>query len=55
MVAIDYMGKHKEGKGGIVVNISSILGLLNPPTVPIYAATKHAIISFVRSMKVILF
>ncbi|OXU23916.1 hypothetical protein TSAR_000874 [Trichomalopsis sarcophagae] len=51
LVAIDHMGKHKGGKGGVVVNIASILGLMITPAAPIYAATKHAIISFVRSME----
>lgn len=48
------MGKHKGGKGGVVVNIASILGLVNTSIVPIYAATKHAVVSFVRSLEVIL-
>lgn len=52
MAAIERMGTHKGHKGGSVVNISSIYGLINIPLIPVYNATKHAVVSFVRSMKV---
>ena len=52
MIAIDNMGKHKNHKGGVVVNIASFLGLVNNPSFPVYNATKHGVVSFVRSMKV---
>ncbi|XP_032454719.1 alcohol dehydrogenase 1-like [Nasonia vitripennis] len=45
------MGNHKGGKGGVVANIASIVGLMITPAAPIYAATKHDIISFVKSME----
>lgn len=46
------MGKHKGGKGGVIVNVNGILGLSDCPMLPFYSATKHAIIGFTRCMKV---
>lgn len=43
------MGKHKGGKGGVIVNIASILGLDYSPWIPTYTATKHGIIGFGKS------
>ncbi|XP_044730421.1 15-hydroxyprostaglandin dehydrogenase [NAD(+)]-like [Chrysoperla carnea] len=48
-LAFQYMGKDKGGKGGIVVNLSSILGLQPLAGCPIYVATKHALIGMDRS------
>ncbi|XP_060819000.1 15-hydroxyprostaglandin dehydrogenase [NAD(+)]-like [Bombus pascuorum] len=48
--AIDIMGKHKGGKGGTIVNISSIAGLIPVVYYPIYAATKHAIVGLTNSL-----
>ncbi|RXG51481.1 15-hydroxyprostaglandin dehydrogenase [NAD(+)], partial [Armadillidium vulgare] len=45
-LAIKKMGKHNGGKGGFVVNISSIAGLLPFPILPYYAGTKAATIQF---------
>jgi 15-hydroxyprostaglandin dehydrogenase (NAD) len=41
------MGKHKGGKGGIIINVSSVAGL-GPVGgyCPIYASTKHALLGF---------
>lgn len=46
------MGVHKNHNGGVVVNIASFLGLVTRPAAPVYNATKHGVVSFVRSMKV---
>lgn len=47
MLAFDHMGKHKGGKGGTIVNIASIFGLSSQNCgIPIYCATKHAVIGF---------
>ena len=46
------MGKDTGGKGGVIVNISSIAGLQAFPHSPIYTATKHAIVGFSRSFAV---
>ncbi|XP_025152383.1 15-hydroxyprostaglandin dehydrogenase [NAD(+)]-like [Harpegnathos saltator] len=51
LLAIDYMGKHKGDKGGLVVNISSIAGLTSQNCMfPVYSATKHAIVGFSQSL-----
>jgi len=46
------MGKDEGGKGGVVVNISSVLGLFPMEGSPIYVATKHAVIGLTRSFGV---
>jgi 15-hydroxyprostaglandin dehydrogenase (NAD) len=46
------MGKDKGGKGGVVVNISSIAGLGPFASCPVYTATKHAVIGLTRSFGV---
>jgi short-subunit dehydrogenase len=38
------------GRGGLVLNISSVHGLLSWPMMPVYAAGKSGIIQFSRSM-----
>jgi len=46
------MRKDSEGKGGVIVNISSIAGLQAVSQLPVYSATKHAVVSFSRSFAV---
>jgi len=46
------MGKDEGGKGGVVVNIASILGLAPLSTSPVYVATKHAVVGLTRSFGV---
>jgi 15-hydroxyprostaglandin dehydrogenase (NAD) len=46
------MGKDKGGKGGVVVNISSVVGLAPIAGCPIYSLTKHALIGLTRSFGV---
>ncbi|CAB4009673.1 15-hydroxyprostaglandin dehydrogenase [NAD(+)], partial [Paramuricea clavata] len=49
--AIDLMDTSKGGKGGNVVNMSSIAGLdFFPTPESSYDATKHGIVGFTRSM-----
>ena len=52
LLGLQYMGKDKGGKGGVVVNISSIAGLAPSAGVPVYVATKHAVIGLTRSFGV---
>lgn len=49
-LALDYMGKHENGKGGLIVNVSSIIGLTYYPPTPVYTASKHAVIGFSQSL-----
>ncbi|KDR14911.1 15-hydroxyprostaglandin dehydrogenase [NAD(+)]-like [Zootermopsis nevadensis] len=50
LLGFQYMGKDKGGKGGIVVNIASILGLAAIAGCPVYTATKHAVVGITRSL-----
>jgi 15-hydroxyprostaglandin dehydrogenase (NAD) len=52
LLGFQYMGKDKGGKGGVVVNIASILGLAPMAGCPVYAGTKHAVIGITRSFGV---
>ncbi|CAL1688486.1 unnamed protein product [Lasius platythorax] len=49
-LALDHMGRHKGGKGGVIVNISSIAGLFMYLPAPIYTASKHAVLGFSQSL-----
>jgi len=52
LLGFQYMGKDEGGKGGVVVNMSSIAGLIISATFPVYVATKHAVIGLTRSFGV---
>jgi NAD(P)-dependent dehydrogenase (short-subunit alcohol dehydrogenase family) len=41
-----------EAGRGVVINLSSILGLVGDPVLPVYAATKAAILGFTRSVAI---
>ncbi|CAG4908126.1 unnamed protein product [Colias eurytheme] len=44
--AWELMRKDKSGRGGTIVNISSIAGLVQGPHMPIYQGTKSAVLQF---------
>ncbi|XP_013190074.1 15-hydroxyprostaglandin dehydrogenase [NAD(+)] [Amyelois transitella] len=46
MKAYGLMRKDKGGRGGTIINISSIMGLLQSGFLPIYSATKTAVLQF---------
>lgn len=46
------MQKDTGGKGGVIVNVSSVAGLHSISQFPVYSATKHAVVSFSRSFSV---
>ncbi|XP_070562519.1 15-hydroxyprostaglandin dehydrogenase [NAD(+)]-like [Ptychodera flava] len=48
-MAVEYMGIQHGGHGGVIINVSSILGLIPNKYVPIYTATKHGVVGFSRS------
>jgi len=50
MLAFDYMGWHKGGKGGVIVNIASVTGLEPFYFLPMYSASKHAVVGFSRAL-----
>ncbi|XP_011176028.1 15-hydroxyprostaglandin dehydrogenase [NAD(+)] [Solenopsis invicta] len=51
MFALDYMGKHKGGKGGTIINIASTAGLRLFPLCPVYSASKFAVVAFGRNLE----
>ncbi|CAH2074421.1 unnamed protein product, partial [Iphiclides podalirius] len=44
--AYEWMRQDRGGKGGTIINISSIVGLMQSPLLPIYSATKSAVLQF---------
>jgi 15-hydroxyprostaglandin dehydrogenase (NAD) len=52
LLGLQYMGKDEGGKGGVVVNIASNLGLAPLAGSPVYVATKHAVVGLTRSFGV---
>lgn len=49
-VALEHMSVEKGGRGGFIVNIASVLGLDYVYTIPLYNASKHAVVGYTRSM-----
>lgn len=48
--AIDNMSITNGHKGGIIMNISSVAGLKPTQHMPVYGASKHAIIGYTKSL-----
>nr|XP_048703732.1 15-hydroxyprostaglandin dehydrogenase [NAD(+)] isoform X2 [Caretta caretta] len=46
-IGLEYM---RKGNGGVIINISSLAGLMPAAHQPVYCATKHGIIGFTRSI-----
>ncbi|XP_038215760.1 15-hydroxyprostaglandin dehydrogenase [NAD(+)]-like [Zerene cesonia] len=44
--AWDLMRKDKSGRGGVIVNIASIAGIIQNPFLPVYNGTKSAVLQF---------
>lgn len=53
ILAVNHMSQENGGMGGIVVNISSIVGLDPIFLMPVYTASKEAIVGFTRAFSVI--
>ncbi|XP_035522442.1 15-hydroxyprostaglandin dehydrogenase [NAD(+)]-like [Morone saxatilis] len=49
-LALEHMSKLKGGRGGVIVNTSSLSGLSPMPSCPVYSATKHGVVGFTRAM-----
>lgn len=49
-LAIEHMKKETGGRGGLIINISSMAGLGPFPTCPVYTATKHGVVGFSRAI-----
>ncbi|EDV95767.1 alcohol dehydrogenase [Drosophila grimshawi] len=50
LIALQYMDKAQGGKGGLIVNFSSIAGIEPASTVAIYSAAKHGVTAFTRGL-----
>ncbi|KAK2586939.1 hypothetical protein KPH14_009867 [Odynerus spinipes] len=50
MLAVKYMSRENGGHGGILVNVSQHMNINNTAQLPVYAATKHAIIGLSQSL-----
>ncbi|XP_072478674.1 15-hydroxyprostaglandin dehydrogenase [NAD(+)] [Notamacropus eugenii] len=48
-LGLDYMSKQNGGDGGVIINMSSLAGLMPAAHQPVYCASKHGIIGFTRS------
>ncbi|XP_055324741.1 alcohol dehydrogenase-like [Sitodiplosis mosellana] len=49
-IAVKMMDKQMGGNAGIILNISSMLGVKVKPGLPLYCATKHGVVAFTRTM-----
>ena len=52
MLAFDYIGKHKGGNGGVIVNIAFIVALYPFLYMPMYCASKLAVLRFSQPLAV---
>lgn len=49
-IALEHMSVSKGGRGGLIVNIASVLGLDYLYSIPLYTASKHAVVGYTRAM-----
>lgn len=52
MEAMPYMDKSQKGRGGVILNIASVLGLEPCPPIAVYSASKFGVVGFTRSLAV---
>ncbi|XP_076657969.1 uncharacterized protein LOC143362046 [Halictus rubicundus] len=50
MLSVKYMNRDKVGHGGTLVNVSQHIDIKNTAQLPVYTATKHAIIGLSQSL-----
>ncbi|XP_041455006.1 15-hydroxyprostaglandin dehydrogenase [NAD(+)]-like [Lytechinus variegatus] len=51
-LARQMMDKKNGGRGGIVINIASMAGMLPMPLAPAYTAAKHGVLGFTRAIAI---
>uniref|UniRef100_UPI00398EB586 15-hydroxyprostaglandin dehydrogenase [NAD(+)]-like n=1 Tax=Pristiophorus japonicus TaxID=55135 RepID=UPI00398EB586 len=49
-LGLEYMSKETGGAGGVIVNVASMAGLIPFITGPVYAASKHGVVGFTKSL-----
>lgn len=52
ILAVKHMHKGTGGKGGVVINVASVVGLDPLFLLPVYSASKEAIVAFSRAFSV---
>ena len=52
-LGVEFMSTNKGHRGGDVINIASMGGLVPMSFSPAYCASKHGVVGFTRSMKVV--
>lgn len=55
MLTMKYMSRDMGGHGGILVNVSQHTDIRNTAQLPVYSATKHAVIGLSESLSVIIY
>lgn len=55
MLAMKYMGRDTGGHGGVLVNVSQHTDIRNTAQLPVYTATKHAVIGLSESLSVMIY
>ncbi|XP_060652203.1 alcohol dehydrogenase 1-like isoform X1 [Drosophila nasuta] len=50
LIALEHMDKSKGGRGGMIVNISSVAGIEPTPIMSVYSASKHGVTAFTRCL-----
>ncbi|XP_046544312.1 15-hydroxyprostaglandin dehydrogenase [NAD(+)]-like [Haliotis rubra] len=48
-LAVEHMRKDKRGRGGVIINTASMVGLVTRFVFPVYVASKHAVVGFTSS------
>ncbi|XP_046377089.1 15-hydroxyprostaglandin dehydrogenase [NAD(+)]-like [Haliotis rufescens] len=48
-LAVEHMRKDKGGRGGVIINTASMVGLVTRFVFPVYVASKHAVVGFTNS------
>ncbi|XP_036140704.1 15-hydroxyprostaglandin dehydrogenase [NAD(+)] isoform X2 [Monomorium pharaonis] len=51
LFGLDYMGKHKGGKGGTIINVASLAGVNPFPLCPVYSSSKFAVVGFALNIE----
>lgn len=52
MLAVQYMSRDTGGNGGTLVNVGQHVDIRNTAQLPVYSATKHAVIGLSQSLSV---
>ncbi|XP_070540275.1 15-hydroxyprostaglandin dehydrogenase [NAD(+)]-like [Ptychodera flava] len=50
LLAVEFMGTKNGGNGGVVINTASFAGIFPNNLLPVYAATKHGVVGYTRSV-----